>query len=526
MVSAPEQCAGACLVIRSQNLIPLNSGAYQARDKIADYQICENLFPETNPPETDAPVAVTHYPREGLRPLSAPPSLGLGRGVFALSNGALLAVVSSTVYSIGRNWQWTQVGVIDSTSTPVSVKDNGQTAVLVDGTLGGGYEYTMASGAFAQIVDPTGTFVGSNYVDFSDTFFAFATIGSNQWIVSNPNSVTFNALQVAAKDSKPDPIISFAFNLRVMWLIGAQTTEVWWLSGNVPFPYQEFPNVLIPYGSGAPYSLIQADVDLFWLSRNEQGQGLAVKTTGYSVEAISTRALEYEWSTYPTIADAIGGTYQIAGHTFLIWHFPSANKSWGYDLATKQWLRRTYTDNNGTPNREKVSFYASVGPQDGYPATIVGQDWQTGQIYALDPQTFTDNGQPIVCRRSFPHQMSDMKEITTVSLVIDFSTGEAAVYDANASGGSDFNSDFNLDFGGPLTVTLPGPALCMRYSKDGGFSWSSYRVKGKLSAGEYRSMMRFRGLGMARDWLFEVMFVYPGKCALQGAYIEPLGHSA
>ena len=290
MVSAPEQCAGACLVIRSQNLIPLNSGAYQARDKIADYQICENLFPETNPPETDAPVAVTHYPREGLRPLSAPPSLGLGRGVFALSNGALLAVVSSTVYSIGRNWQWTQVGVIDSTSTPVSVKDNGQTAVLVDGTLGGGYEYTMASGAFAQIVDPTGTFVGSNYVDFSDTFFAFATIGSNQWIVSNPNSVTFNALQVAAKDSKPDPIISFAFNLRVMWLIGAQTTEVWWLSGNVPFPYQEFPNVLIPYGSGAPYSLIQADVEL---AVNDIVSEAIVKEDNKKIVEINLDDLEY-----------------------------------------------------------------------------------------------------------------------------------------------------------------------------------------------------------------------------------------
>ena len=74
-------------MLRSDNLIPLMGGAYQARGNLADYEICENLFPEINPQTSDSPTPVTHYQREGKRPLSAPPTAGNGRGIFTLSNG-------------------------------------------------------------------------------------------------------------------------------------------------------------------------------------------------------------------------------------------------------------------------------------------------------------------------------------------------------------------------------------------------------------------------------------------------------
>ena len=59
-------------------------------------------------------------------------------------------------------------------------------------------------------------------LDFADTFMAFNNPGTNAWIVSNPNSITFNALQTANKDSSPDPIVTLAFNLRQAWLIGTK----------------------------------------------------------------------------------------------------------------------------------------------------------------------------------------------------------------------------------------------------------------------------------------------------------------
>ena len=354
----------------------------------------------------------------------------------------MIAGVGASLYFINTDWTWTLLGSISNLSSPLGVADNGTNALVVDGTSAG-YQVGISGGSFAPVTDLTGTFLGSVAASFSDTYIAFSTPGTNSWGVTNPNSISFNAFQVANKDSKPDPIVTLAFNLRIAWLIGAQSTEVWLNAGSTPFPYQEWPNVFIPYGCAAQYSLTQADINLFWISRNDQGQAIAIKTKGLGeVEAISTRALEYEWSTYPTVADVIAGSFQQAGHTFVIFHFPSADKTWAYDLSTQQWHARSYIDQNGKRHREKVSFYASVGPQFGYPTAIVGQDWATGQIYQLSPTTYTDNGQPIVVRRSFPHQMKDMQEITLTSFIADFATGEADVGvtgAANTSGTNDFN---------------------------------------------------------------------------------------
>ena len=513
------------MLLRSENLLPLTGGAYQARSYIADKEICENLFPEINPREQETPAPVTHYPREGKRPLSSPPFPGPGRGLFTLSNGNLFAVVGNSVYYIDTNWNWNLLGQISNLSTPVSMADNGVTAVLVDGTPNG-YTIALGTNAFAQLVDATGTFVGSLRTDFADTYLAFAAPGTNRWYVTLSDEVVFNALVQANKDSNPDPIQTLIFNIRQAWLLGSKSSEIWFLAGSTPFPYQEWPNIFIPYGIVAPYSLAQADIDIFWLSENPQGQKIALKSNGYGAIAFSTRALEYEWTNYPTVADCIGGTFQQAGHTFIVFHFPTADKTWAFDLSTRCWHRRTWIDNNGIAHREKTAFYASVGAAGGYRAAIIGQDWQTGQIYALDPLYYTDNGQPIVCRRSFPHSIADMHFITHTAFIADFETGGIEGFGESEQGNS-WSSGFDKGFG-PFTPAWggDGPNLCMRYSNDGGNSWSNYRQKALVSSGHYRSMMRYRSLGMARDRIYELMWAFPGPSALQGAYLEELKHSA
>lgn len=517
-------------MLRSQNLIPLLGGAYQSRSYISDYEICENLFVENVPQETLAPTPSIHFPREGKRPLGQPANPGAGRGVFRTSNGLLFAGVGGLFYSIDTSWKFTQIGATDNLTTPLSVSDNGTTAVVVDGSPNG-WTFTLANpqGTFAKLVDTTGTFTGSRRVDFADTFLAFATPGTNNWYVSLANQVSFNALAQAGKDSYPDPIQTLGFNIRQAWLLGTETSEIWFNAGSIPFPYQEWPNIFIPYGCVAPYSLAQGDVDLFWLSKNNQGAAIVLQTNGLSVKKVSTEALEYEWTNYPRVDDCIAGSFQQAGHTFVVFHFPTADKSWCYDMLTHQWHRRTWIDDNGVPHREKTSFYASVGADGGYPQTVVGQDWSTGQLYALDPQYYTDNGQPIICRRTFPHALQDMKFLTHTSFVADFETGDISGTAEVSAGGDPWSTAFSNAFG-PLTQQvsqqLAGPALCMRFSNDGGKTWGNYRLKTLITAGHYRSLMRWRGLGMARDRVYELLWSYNGRSALQGAYLETIPHSA
>ena len=504
-------------------LLPLTSGAYSARSLIADAQTCENLFPELNPQETKPAAAVTHYPRPGLRPLSAPPTQGRGRGVFLASTGQLYAVVGPNAYYINGNWVWKLLGSLTiGISTPVSFIDNGITGVFVDGS-GNGYTVTLATNTWNGIfVDSTGSFVGATRADIIDTFLIFNEPGSADWYSSLAGQMAFNALSNGSKAVYPDALMTLAANIDQVWLIGAQTSEIWYDAGNSPFPFAKFPNVFVPYGTSAPYSLVRADVNLFWLSRNKDGEVIAVKTNGYAVEAISTRALEARWTDFANVSDCIGYSYQQAGHTMVVWHFPSANESWGYDLSTQQWHKRTWIDGNGVRHRERVAFHAFVDARSGYPQTNVGQDWQTGQIYAIDQNMFMDNTSPILHVRSFPHLVDELHYETPTAFVADFETGSTP--NTTAQVDSAWSSGFSSGFG-PFTK-VEEPFLMFRYSKTGGRQWSNYRRKGLISGGNYRSMMRWRGLGMGRDFVFELTWSAPLRTALQQAFVDVVKHAA
>ena len=501
--------------------LPLNSGAYTARSLVASAQSCINLFPEQNPDDIDPPAPVTHYPRAGLIPLSAPPVQGRGRALYRASNGDLYGAVGDSVYFIDQNWNFNLLGKIQNQFTPVSMDDNGQSngneIVLVDNSPLG-YQINMTSRQMTQIVDTTGLFTGATRVQFFDTFFAFNQIGTNNWYVSLSEQVAFNALDQASKSSYGDPIQSIIACQASLWLVGTMTSEPWFDAGDPIFPFEKVFGQSVPHGTIAPYSIWVADVNAGWLSQDKDGRAIMLMIEGYGAKKISSFALEAEWLTYPRRDDAISYTYQQGGHTFVVIHFPSANKSWGYDLATKQWHQRAWIDNNGILNRERVAFHAFAYD------TNVGMDWATGQIYAIDQNTFTDAGQPIAFVRSFPHIVDELKQLTITDFTVDMQTGTLSGSAETDQAFSPFSAGFSSGFG-PITK-VETPVIALRVSKDAGATFGNYRKKKLVSAGNYRAPLRWRGLGQGRDWVFEVSWSAPMATGLQQAFANAVGHSA
>lgn len=473
-------------------LIPLTSGAYQSRSIIANAQRCVNLFPEINPKETNPPVPVTHFPRPGKRLLGTPPTLGVGRGLYRATNGDLYVVVNDVIYFVNSGFGFTAVGNIGPGTSVISMADNGQDVgddiCVVDGSTNG-WIITMSTRAFAAIIDGTGTFVGANRVDYLQGYFLFNAPGTPYWYISLPNSVTFNALDVASKATYADNIKSLGVRQREVWLIGELTTEPWYLSGAADFPFEAIASTEVPYGTVATYSLMSIDVSLFWLAQDLKGQGIVVKSDGYNAKRISTHAIEQEFQQYADLSDAVASSFQIFGHTFYVISFPTANKTWAYDLATEQWSQWTWVDNEGDEHRDRVAFYAHAYDK------IIGQDWETGHLYEIDPDTFTDNGDPIFCRRGFPHVLNEMNRITHLSLTADIQCGTTEDNEAD-------------------------PLLGMRYSDDRGQSWSDpiYQPFGKI--GEYLTSPQWQRLGMARDRVYELFWSEDIMTALNGAYVE------
>jgi hypothetical protein len=466
--------------------IPLLTGTYKAKSIIASAQTCKNLYPEINPPDSETPV--THYPAPGLVQLVTPPfGAGPGRGIYLSTTNQLFAVIDVLVYEVNTLLNtMTVIGDITSGTTPVSMTDNGTQMVVVAGK-NLGWTYTFATGIWAQINDPA--FQGADYVGYLDGFTIFNNPGTNFFYSTLANQITpFDALYFAQKSGFQDQIMGLVCNHREIFLIGQMTSEVWYNAGNPLFPFALIPGVFIQKGCGAKYSICRHDLFVIFISQDKDGHAECWLIEGYKARKVSNPALEQEWSAYETVEDATSFIYQLGGHTFYQVTFISADTTYVYDITTDQWHQRTWTDTDGNEHRHRAicATYAF--------GKIVCLDWQNGTLYALDGNTYTDAGNPIVYRRAFPH--------LTNSGVINF-------FD-------NFYADMEVGQSQDGSI----PMLTLRWSDDRGETYGTPITQSMGQGGSYLTSIKFNRLGRARDRVFELSWSAPVKTALNGAYVQ------
>lgn len=496
--------------------VPLTSGAYQARSLIANAQRSINLYVEANPPETNPPVPFTLYPRPGLKLLARAPTFGVGRNVYTDSQGNGYMVAGQTVYYIDPSFVLTALGTIAPGTSIVSMSDNGTTILMVDGNANAGYTIDIASKSFGSISDPA--FYGGNRVDYIRTVFVINRPGTKQFYISGSNAVTWDALDFGEKTSSADPLLAAAALNDQLWLLGTKKGEVWYFSGDVNFPFQQLPNVIIEHGCAAAYSIGQSDKFLFWLTQDKDGKPwIARGAADYSVTKISTFAIDNEIRTYPRWSDAVGYCYQFMGHTFYQIDFPSADKSWVYDLSLigtgNEWNEYSSIDVNG--NHHRLNGFLSAYMYN----TNVMIDWKTGDLYALDPETFTDNTFPVVCIRGFPHLGANGNEISYPGFMADMDVGEVPNMMEGGTVTNPFSSGFSSAFGPFMTQDVP--AVTCRFSNTRGKTFGNKRQRSLGATGEYNRILKWDTFGVARDGVFELEWAVPCKTALNGAFLWP-----
>ncbi|TPG50191.1 hypothetical protein EAH75_01465 [Rhodanobacter glycinis] len=212
--------------------------------------------------------------------------------------------------------------------------------------------------------------------------------------------------------------------------------------------------------------------------------------SNYNVTRISTHAIEHEFSTYAALSDAIGYVYQEEGHMFYVLNFPTADRTWVYDISSQLWHERVWLDSNGIEHRHRSNVFAYA-----YGSYVVG-DWSNGNLYALDQNNYTDNGTPIKRVRSFPHVVNELKRIIYRKFIADMQTGA--------------QTDPNAD----------PPILSLRWSDDRGASWGNAITQPLGAVGQFLQSIQFRRLGMSRDRIFELSWSSPVMTALNGAYAD------
>lgn len=506
---------------------PILGSAYVARSVNAANARMVNLFPETIPDGGKEPGFLNRAP--GLRLLA---NMGDGpiRGMWQFG-GYGYVVSGESLYKIDSIYNVSLLGPVAGSSGPVSMSDNGtQLFVACDGPS---FIYNSLTQDFKQIDDPD--FPGAVTVGYIDGYFVFNEPNSQRvWITSLFDAESIDPLDFASAEGSPDGLVSLIVDHREIWLFGTNSVEVWYNAGASPFPLAPVQGAFNEVGCIAAFSVAKLDNGLFWLGADARGKGIVYRANGYSAERISTHAVEWQIQQYGGISDAIAYTYQQDGHSFYVLIFPSANTTWVFDVATSLWHERAAFI-NGSFTRHRSNCQMSFNGE-----IIVG-DHELGNIYAFDLDVFTDNGDVqrwLRSWRALPTGTNDLKRTAQHSLQLDAETGDIDSSVTTTPAFIDISepnqkllteSGFTLvqeDTGAILvqesveTATPIDPQVMLRWSDDGGHTWSNEHWRSMGKTGAYGTRVIWRRLGMTlklRDRVYEVSGTDPIKIAILGA---------
>ena len=453
-----------------------------------------NLFPELVPEGGKEPAFLNRAP--GLRLLA---TVGNGpiRGLWAFG-GYAYAVSGLQLYKLDSSWTATLIGTV-SGDGPVSMSDNGTQLFIACNP--DGYIYNASTNVFAQITDPD--YPGAVTVGYLDGYFVFNEPDSQRvWVTSLLDGTAVDPLDFASAEGSPDGLVALIVDHREAWLYGTNSVEVWYDAGNADFPLQRIQGAFNEIGCIAAYSIAKMDNGLFWLGGDARGQGIVYRANGYTGQRISTHAVEFAIQSYGDISDAIGYTYQQEGHAFYVLTFPNANATWVYDVSTQGWHERAAWY-NGQFLRHRSNC------QMQFNATTVVGDYEDGRLYAFDLEVYADDDATQKWLRSWralaPGQ-NNLKRTAQHQLQLDCETGVGL----NTGQGSN-------------------PQAMLRWSDDGGHTWSNEHWVTIGAIGTYGTRAIWRRLGMTlklRDRVYEVSGTDPVKIVLMGAELEASGTSA
>jgi hypothetical protein len=373
---------------------------------------------------------------------------------------------------------------------------------------------TMYALNFTQIPTTDGAFSGGGTIDIMDNYFIYNRPGTQQFAASDALSPITRALSFSSKDGAPDNLVSLIVDHREVYLLGERSSEVWTDVGSFPFAFQRIPGTSTQHGIAAQFTMARLGNSFAYVSRNDRGQGQVVMMNGYVPQRISTHAVENSIKDQP-IDDAIAWSYQLEGHEFYVVTFPSVDLTWSYDTSTGMWNKWLWVDSENVYHRHRGNCSAL------FQGLILVGDWENGKIYQLDPENYTDDEGPIRRLRRCPHLVTDFfrQYFSTLQIQFQPGVGLSGITQSISNSAIAGIAIAGLAVAGTsgTEISNVNPKAMLRWSNDGGSTWSNERWVGIGEQGKYQNRAIWRRLGYARDRVFEVVVTDPVKAVIVSA---------
>jgi hypothetical protein len=373
-----------------------------------------------------------------------------------LFNNSLPFIVSGSALYQGSTF----VGNVAYGQFPRMAAANSQLAIISGGGL-----YNYNGTVFKQVQffsDGVSRLPSFQALAVLYNIFLFSVAGSQQFFFSSVGDpTTINAANFSSAQVNPDYIVEFAVLGEELYIFKARSVEIWDFNGSLTAPFNESPGRTYAKGCASQNGVRQVDNALIWV-----GDDYDVYRTGIVPQAIGSPWVRDRLKNAGAvgISQLTAFDMYVEGHAFYGFNLPLTGESYVYDCATKEWAQwGTTTSVSGDPG----AFIGGTSGGQG-DATVFG-DAGNGNVYYPNPKTNTDNG---------------VSRATVVS---------GALW--RAGGVVRCNVVALRCVRGVGTSAVPVPVVAMRYSDDGGHTWTSW-FDGELGQiGQYKWKASWRYLG-------------------------------
>lgn len=464
-------------------MIPIVFGlnSYKARSGILSSERMINMYAENAPPQS--PFKFAAYSTPGL---SVWKNLNTFSPIYGVErmNANIFVVCGVDVFMLDASKTVTNIGTLSTVPGRVMMTNNGTQVTILTET-GQAFYCTTAANSLTQITDPD--YQLSESVTTQDGFTIFTNQESRQFQISALNNTSsYSALDFATVESNGDNLVRGISNNLEVWFFKESITEVWYNSGDT-FPFQRKNGVFIQKGCAAKYSVATLDNSFYFLGNDR----IIYRTNGYQLEQISTFPISKEIESYNVVDDAFAFTYAQDGHKFYVITFPTANKTWVYDIITQLWHERaSFNQAQSSLVEWRANAFVFF---DG--KNLVG-DNLTGIIYELDLDVYTENGVPLISKIISATQFDDYKRDSVGELALMMDTGVGIAYGQGSE-----------------------PQIVMTKSIDGGKTWSNELPQKLGRQGKYQTEVFWNRVAYGRSLIVQLTISDPVKRAIVGAYI-------
>ncbi len=465
--------------------VPVNTTgpSYQSRSKPLSSQLTQNWYHQYNEQQKE-PYVLLPFP--GLKVLGS--AAGADRGFHRMAE-ALYQVKGTNLYSIDKLGVHTLKGAIPGNGRAIMADDGINLFIVTDLKV---WQYSTDTDSVTEVTDVNIT--GAKSVDFINNQFLYTK--DRFTTVSNVgDGSTASGLNIIGEETLPDDLVRDYVFEEVIYRMGVRSIVGWWNSGVGSPPIEKLQGRIFNVGLAAINSVAKTDQAFYWL-----GDDFSIyRASGGAEQRISTDAISNTISKYSKVDDAIASTYTFEGQNFYQITFPTGNRTFvlNESLGVNGWFELS-----SEVNKPFVSnAYQGLSIINAYGQNMVA-DNSNGNIYKLDFDTYTNDGEPLQRVRVTQAANGDLVgakgkrvQMSCIKFIMESGVGVIEGQGDN-------------------------PRIMVEYSDDGGRTWNagSWPRVGRL--GEFTLQVEWFGLGVFYERIFRLSTTDPVNYSIYSATID------